>query len=94
MDPNTALDNILRGYMIAEHAAALQDWLAGGGFVPAQRAMPDDCARFALAHCGRHYAGMAFASISVRATRDGLWTMPPGGSWISLAIWNELLRID
>lgn len=34
MDPNAALNSILRGHMIADHAEALRDWLRAGGFEP------------------------------------------------------------
>lgn len=96
MDPNTALDNIIRGHLIADHAAALQEWLMRDGFVPATRALPDgvDCAQFVVEHCTRHYFHVLYADVSVRANRDGLWTMSPGGQWISLAIWADLRRLQ
>jgi hypothetical protein len=34
MDPNAALNAILRGHMPHEHIEALRSWLAGGGFAP------------------------------------------------------------
>jgi hypothetical protein len=92
MDPDLALNHILRGYMIAEHAAALQGWLARGGFAPMVRPLPDDCASFVADHCARHYGGLPLAQVLARATKDGIWTMPPNGQWISLAIWLDLRR--
>lgn len=43
MDPNTALQSILHGHMIADHVEALRDWLRGGGFAPRPTRMPVDC---------------------------------------------------
>lgn len=42
MDPNAALQSILSGHLIADHAEALRDWLRSGGFPP-QIALPADC---------------------------------------------------
>lgn len=94
MDPNTALENILRGYLIGDHALALSEWLAGQGFAPDERTIPndDDCAIFAAGHCARHYSHLDRSTIRVRADKIGLWTAPPEGPWISLAIWADLIR--
>lgn len=42
MDPNAALDSILRGHMIADHVEALREWLSRGGFAPTG-SVPVDC---------------------------------------------------
>ena len=95
MDPNTALENILRGYLIADHAEALAGWLAREGFAPHVRALtPDDRAAFVLQHCAKHYPHTELTTISVRADRHGLWTSTPETPWISLAIWHDLVAID
>jgi hypothetical protein len=41
MDPNAALNAIIRGHMVEEHVEALIGWLANGGFAP-QVEVPDD----------------------------------------------------
>lgn len=85
MDPNAALENILTGCMIDDHAEALSEWLARDGFAPAIRTLPelDRCAVFVREHVVRHYRGLVSAdcttSIRVRADRNGLWTAPPEG---------------
>lgn len=84
MDPNAALENILHGHMIADHAEALEDWLAKGGFAPNERALEasryplhQNLAGFVYAHCARHYPGVDHYMIQVRANRFGLWTSGP-----------------
>jgi hypothetical protein len=96
MDPNAALDGILTNYLIADHAEALAGWLAREGFAPAERTLPEHarCPVFIRAHVARHYPGADFESIRVRADRAGLWTAPPAGQWISLAIWPDLMSAD
>lgn len=90
MDPNTALDNILRGYEVVEHAMALNGWLMHGGFAPDEKPVPEPCALFVADHCRRCYSEIARTSIHVRANTVGLWTKCPGGQWRSLALWSEL----
>lgn len=96
MDPNAALDNILTGFMICDHAEALSEWLARDGFVPDERKLPelDNCAVFVREHVARHYHGETSSMIRVRADRTGLWTAPVDGQWISLGVWPELCRLD
>lgn len=82
MDPNAALENILRGYMVADHAEALEGWLERGGFAPAIHQLtpskyPIEVPNFVQAHCARHYPGVAHYMIQVRANRFGLWTSGP-----------------
>jgi hypothetical protein len=43
MDPNAALESILRGHMIYDHVDALRGWLASRGFEPEPTLMPVDC---------------------------------------------------
>lgn len=43
MDPNAALNSILHGHLIADHAEALHDWLRGDGFSPDPVLLPVDC---------------------------------------------------
>lgn len=95
MDPNAALDGILTNFMIPDHAEALAGWLAREGFAPAERTLPehDRCPMFIREHVARHYPGADFESIRVRADRAGLWTAPPAGQWISLAIWHDLFHM-
>jgi hypothetical protein len=96
MDPNAALENILTGFMIVDHAEALREWLRRGGFSPAVRQLPAqaDCAVFVREHVTRHYHSVAdYTTIRVRADRNGLWTAPEAGQWISLGVWPELLRM-
>lgn len=95
MDPNAALENILRGYMIAEHAEALEDWFTRDGFAPTIRVLPElnTCAHFVRAHVWRHYNGLDAYQIRVRADSHGLWSAPIDGQWISLGIWPELARM-
>lgn len=93
MDPNVALENILRGYMVTDHAEALEGWLARDGFAPEVRTVPPDCADFVAEHCKRRHARHDRTTIRVRADRNGLWTAPPEGAWVSLMVWGELKRI-
>lgn len=98
MDPNAALDNILTGFMICDHAEALAEWMARDGFVPKVRQLPahDHCAVFVREHVARHYHGIGvedYTTIRVRADRYGLWTAPEDGQWISLGVWPEILRM-
>ncbi len=44
MDPNAALESILRGHMMQEHLEALREWIGIGGFVPEPIYLPVDCA--------------------------------------------------
>lgn len=99
MDPNVALESILRGYLIADHAEALAGWLANGGFAPQPHSVqpvgctPVDLAPFVLAHCAKHYPRVELEAITVRADRHGLWTSSATTAWISLAIWSDLYRM-
>lgn len=104
MDPNRALENILRGHMIADHAEALEGWLERGGFTPAMHQLtpskfPLDVPSFIHAHCARHYPGTDYHKIHVRANRFGLWTSGPDRHadkvtpWVSLATFAELKRM-
>lgn len=90
MDPNAALENILRGHMIEEHAEALTLWLQQGGFAPDDTNVPNESAFFVTRHCDRHYPLVRRNTIRVRADKTGLWTAPPEGPWICLEIWFEL----
>jgi hypothetical protein len=94
MDPNAALESILRGDLIADHAEALTKWLQQGGFAPADTKVPNDPARFLLRHCDRHYPHIRRTTIRVRADKAGVWTAPPDGPWICAEIWFELCRMD
>lgn len=94
MDPNTALENILRGYEVADHAMALSEWLAREGFAPNCTTIPDQCAPFIARHCVRHYHNVERTTIRVRADKAGLWTAPAEGPWMPLAIWSDLIRIE
>ena len=94
MDPNTALDAILQGHNVSDHAMALGQWLAAQGFAPYERPIPSECSALVAEHCKRHYPRVAYAEIMVRATRQGLWTRAPGTQWLSLALWIDLLRTD
>lgn len=95
MDPNAALENILRGYMIADHVEALEGWLARDGFAPTVRTLPElsECAPFVRAHMWRYYNGLDTHTIRVRADRNGLWSAALEGQWVSLGIWHELVRL-
>lgn len=94
MDPNAALENILRGHEIAEHAQALANWLANEGFAPADTTVSSNPARFVAHHCARHYPHVERTKILVRADRVGIWTAPPDGRpWLCIEIWFELSRM-
>jgi hypothetical protein len=94
MDPNTALENILSGHEVHDHVMALGQWLARQGFAPHEQTVPEACAAFVAEHCAKHYPHFARTDIRVRADKTGLWTAPPDGHWISLALWIDLLRVD
>lgn len=105
MDPNAALENILRGHMIADHAEALEGWLERGGFAPTIQPLtkskyPLEVPIFVQGHCARHYPGIEHCKIHVRANRFGLWTSGPDPRtdkvtpWISLATFAELKRMS
>lgn len=94
MDPNVALENILRGYEVADHATALGEWLAREGFAPHCMKIPDECAPFIARHCARHYRDVERSTIRVRADKAGLWAAPTEGPWMPLAIWPELLHME
>lgn len=93
MDPKVALENILRGFLISEHAQALMDWLACGGFAPSEMTVPNVPAHFVKMHCGRHYPGVAYSEIRVRADKAGLWTAAPERQWLCIDIWFEIASI-
>jgi hypothetical protein len=96
MDPNVALECILRGYLISDHAEALTEWLSRDGFAPADTTVPPvDPAAFVAKHCARHYPHLDRETILVRADKAGLWTAPPEGRpWISIGIWFDLCRME
>jgi len=93
MDPDTAFLNILRGHLVAEHAAALSDWLANFGFAPQETLVPAECAAFIARHCLKHYPLTDRETIRVRADKTGLWTARTEGPWKPLAIWSDLAII-
>jgi len=95
MDPNKALENILSGDKVHDHVEALCEWLVRlEGFAPHEQNVPEECAAFVAEHCAKHYPHIARADLRVRADKTGLWTAPPGGHWISLALWIDLLRVE
>jgi hypothetical protein len=64
MDPNTALEHILCGSQIAEHAEALESWLLSGGFEPEPIWLPVDTTP--------EFAANFAQECDIHATRQGL----------------------
>lgn len=94
MDPNAALQSILRGPLVSEYAEALTQWLQHGGFAPDDTTVPNNPTFFVARHCTRHYPHVPCTTIRVRADKVGLWTAPPDGPWICLDIWFDLCHAD
>ena len=84
MDPNAALQSILSGHMIADHAEALRDWLRNGGFEPSI-ALPVDC------HPA--FAALPRFPAMVRADARGVFAIvDPERECVSIA-WQDVLAL-
>jgi hypothetical protein len=82
MDPNAALESILRGHMMADHVAALHDWLLAGGFQPTPVLRPVDVTP--------GLASLPF-NTDIGANKHGVFV---AGSEGAVAFtWRELMRI-
>jgi hypothetical protein len=94
MDPNAALTAILRGHLIAQHADALQAWLACGGFCPDAQRMPDHPHTLFAEHCERTYGCRRGVAVAVKANETGIWTQGAAdravGNWWLCADWDRL----
>lgn len=87
MDPNAALEAILRGHAMLDHVEALRDWLLSGGFQPDPIWLPADCAP-CFAHLPRE--------TDIVATRHGLLVLRDGASADEVApdfSWIELTSL-
>jgi len=85
MDPNAALESILRGHMMLEHVEALRDWIRGGGFEPAATWRPVD-----VVPC---LASLP-SQTAISANKTGITHMAFNGHAYVLAFrWSELERM-
>lgn len=95
MDPNAAFESILHGHMVADHVEALEGWLLGGGFEPAEVLMPVDKHPFFAAHCERTHGDAAGHGIRVKANSTGIWTFNVGADdWYLVARWSWLAKLE
>jgi hypothetical protein len=90
MDPNAALEAILCGHMVADHADALREWLASGGFAPAELLMLADKHPFFAGHCARVYGDAAGLDVRVKADRQGVWTARAEERWLLAVTFGQL----
>lgn len=82
MDPNAALESILRGHMMAEHVDALAEWMRTGGFAATGR-IPVDC--------HEAFAGWS-KDDDVIARKTGILGYRRGGSTVHIT-WNDLATL-
>jgi hypothetical protein len=89
MDPTTALQSILCGHMIHDHAEALRDWLASGGFEPTVSISVD---------CHEAFGAWPKFPAQVTADRWGIWLRREPDTDFSAPVvsmaWDDVLKLQ
>jgi hypothetical protein len=89
MDPIAALNSILCGHEVADHADALRDWLSSGGFQP-ECILSIDCDAYFARHCSERYGNND--PRRMKANGRGVWSYDEArDDWWLVASWSQLI---